>query len=60
MKTNTTTENPAARSFSTKLNAGGMKTYQTSRAPMTVAARPPTRPPIHALKNAAGKNRNQT
>ena len=37
-----------------------MKTHNTKAVEKTVAHNPPHRPPIQALKNTAGKNRNHT
>ena len=41
-------------------NCGGMKKYQTMAVERSVAGIPPTNPPNWALKNTAGKKRNQT
>jgi hypothetical protein len=41
-------------------NRGGTKKYQTNSKQIIVAMSPPFRPETRALKNTAGKNRNQT
>ena len=43
-----------------KESCGGIKQYQTKKAEMNEAAIPAVMLPIWALKNTAGKKRNQT